>query len=74
MLLLDVELRQKGKAVGNVNKGTVVVMKGRAKDSPMEYLLVPLGWENRGIDADKVYRILPKDQSTFVEMVLPQEP
>jgi hypothetical protein len=74
VLLTDVELRQKGEAVGTLNKGTVVVMSGRAKDSPIEYLSVPLGWENRGVDAQKIYRILPKDESTFVEMVVRQKP
>jgi len=74
MLLIDVELRQKGKAVGSINKGAVVLMKGRAKDSPVEYLTVSLGWENRGIDADKIYRVLPKSESTFVEMIVPQKP
>jgi hypothetical protein len=72
ILLTDVELRQNGKQIGKVDKGAVVLVKGRAKDSPMEYFSVPLGWENRGVDAKTVYRILPQDDSSMVEMVLPQ--
>ena len=72
VLLTDIELRQNGKEVGRVNKGTVVLLKGRAKDSPMEYFSISLGWETRGIDDKNVYRPVPKDQSTMVEMVVPK--
>jgi hypothetical protein len=58
--------------VGKIDKGTVVFIKGRAKDSPMEYFTVSLGWENRGVDAQKVYRVISKEESSLVEMVLPQ--
>ena len=70
-LLTTIELQQKGKAVGKIEKGTVLVIKGRAKDSPLEYFSVPLGWENRGVESQKVYRLIPKDQSAFVDMVVP---
>jgi|SRR6266853_3541642 len=72
VLLTDIELRQNGKEVGRVNKGTVILLKGRAKDSPMEYFSVSVGWENRGVDDKGVYRAVPKDQSTMVEMVIPK--
>jgi hypothetical protein len=38
----------------------------------MEYFTVSLGWENRGVDAQKVYRVISKEESSLVEMVLPQ--
>jgi hypothetical protein len=72
ILLTDIELRQNGKEVGRINRGTAVFAKGRAKDSPMEYFSVSLGWENRGVEAQKVYRLLPKEESVFVEMVIPR--
>jgi len=69
VLLTNIELRQNGKGVGKMNEGAVVFVKGRAKDSPMEYFSVSLGWENRGIDDKTVYRVLTKEESVMVEMV-----
>ena len=69
VLLTNIELRQNGKEVGKMDKGAVVFVKGRAKDSPMEYFSVSLGRENRGIDDKTVYRVLTKEESVMVEMV-----
>ena len=73
VLLTDVQLRQGGKDVGRIEKGTVIRIDGRAKDSPMEYLSVSMGWENRGADAQKVYRTLSNEESALVEMVIPKQ-
>jgi hypothetical protein len=73
MLLVNVELRQNGKEVGKLSKGAPVFVKGRAKDSPMEYFSISAGWENRGVEADKVYRILSKNEAAFVEIVIPPQ-
>jgi hypothetical protein len=70
LLLRNIELRKNGKVVGKIDSGTAILVKGRAKDSPMEYFSLLMGWENRGVDDKEVYRFLPKDESTLVEVVV----
>src|SRR6266446_2966941 len=72
VLLTSVELLQNGKEIGKIEKGAVLFLRGRAKDSPVENFSVSLVWETRGVDPKSVYRLVPKEQSVLLEMVLPQ--
>ena len=72
VLLTSVELLQNGKEIGKIEKGAVLFLSGRAKDSPVENFSVALVWETRGVDPKSVYRLIPKEQSVLLEMVIPQ--
>jgi len=67
-LQTKVKLFQNGKQIGEIDQGAIVVLDGRAKDSPMEYFSFQLGWENRGLERGQVYKVFSKRGMSFTEM------
>jgi hypothetical protein len=69
VLLQDFRLQQNGVEVGYLSKNTQLTFDGYAKDSPMEYYSVSLGWENRGAEREKLFKESPEKERAFLKLV-----
>lgn len=66
-LLRDIDLYQGENLIGHLKKGARIDFHGHAKDSPMEYYVLTMGWEARGIERKNVFKLTPS-ADTFVEI------
>ena len=68
VLLRDFQIYQNGVAVGVLRAGAQVDFVGLDKTSPIENYSIMFGWENRGVDRDKLLKDATSSKRMFSEI------